>query len=687
MDDFSQSFSIEIRQYLGLLRRWAWLLGLLAILGGVLTYFYSVRQPKIYRASATVLIDNPQVTGDQYYNIYYSDRLAATYSQMIVQQPTLEGVIEELGLELSVGQLQGMLQVETVPDTQLLVISAEDTNPDRAAAIVNSIGSVFAETNAELQASRYRQTKDSLEAQMIAMDQQIAETNQALEKIKTPSLDNTEMEIRKVQLDTYREIYQALLTQIVESETQNIDEDMELTENGVLDEKVTPIDEQIVQIETMISEIAGQIEELGWNRGAEYDLLNTKLNAYKNLYEQLLEEILIQDDSYLESSDNKTIEIDRLTDQLEITGQRIQELTSQINETGGSVDGGMERDRLEANLALYRQTYANLVRSYEEVRLAEIQNSTQVELVQPATTPSFPIRPNMQQNTLLGVVLGLMVGAGGAFLIELLDDTIKGPGDIFKHLKLPVLGYIDRIEGGTTYPIAAEEPRSPQAESFRSLRTNIQYASVDRPLFTLMVTSPTPEDGKSTIVANLSVVLAQNKYRVNIIDADMRRPDQHRIFDLSNRRGLSDALINPLINMNGSFKETATENLTVLTTGDLPPNPSELVASDRMMQLIQDLQESVDIVIIDSPPVMAVTDPVVLSPRVDGVVIVVRPGITKLAATIHTVEQLRQVGANILGVILNDVEDKGKRYSEYYKGYYTQYGKYYEYTSGVKKKK
>jgi non-specific protein-tyrosine kinase len=202
-----------------------------------------------------------------------------------------------------------------------------------------------------------------------------------------------------------------------------------------------------------------------------------------------------------------------------------------------------------------------------------------------------------------------------------------------------------------------------------------------------MITSPTPKDGKSTISANLGVVLAQGKHKVSLIDADLRRPNQHKIFALTNRHGLTDALIQNGSSVNGQFKATRIDNLTVLTTGDLPPNPAELVGSDRMLEFIRGLQSHADLVLMDTPPVMAVTDPVVLSTKVDGVILVVRPGLTKLNAAIHAAEQLRQVGANLLGVVFNDVENKGARYSQYYKGYYYQYGKYYDYTPDEKKGK
>lgn len=673
-----QSFSDDIRRYAQIFLHWAWLWVLSAVLFGAITFLVSVRQPKIYKASATALIDQPQVASD-YTGILSDERSALTYSQLMIQRPILEGVIEDLGLSLSVDDLGKSLTVQVIPDTQLLEISVEDTDPQRASQIVNTIGLVFAEENEELQASRYRETKNSLETQMLTMDEQIQETTRALETLKTDTGTDSHHDILQVELNTYRDIYQGLLRQIVTAETQT-----SMGDKGETSTVESPVEEQLEIIKGKIVEISGEIETLGYfPSGAEYELLKIELLAYQQLYQNLIQGLVFSSGS----SGTDGVSIDTGTDivtlsaQLEGTGERIQDITEEINAVGGSVNGGVERDRLESNLVLYRQAYANLVQSYEQVRLAEIQNTTRVDLVQPAIPPVQPIRPNTLQNSILGLVFGLFLGIGVVYLIEILDDTIKGPGDIHQHLGLPVLGYISHMDEEMNEPVAVQQPRSPAAEAFRSLRTNIQYASIDRPLYSIMVTSPTPQDGKSTITANLGIVLAQGQSQVVMIDADMRRPFLHKIFNLHNRKGLTDTLIHPDLLVNGNLRKTEIENLSILTTGDLPPNPSELIGSDRMVEMVRELEANSDLVLIDTPPVTAVTDPVILSTRVDGVIVVLRPGVTKLAAAIHTVEQLKQVGANLLGVVLNDVENKSNRYYHYYKGYYYNYNKYYEYAS------
>jgi succinoglycan biosynthesis transport protein ExoP len=241
-----------------------------------------------------------------------------------------------------------------------------------------------------------------------------------------------------------------------------------------------------------------------------------------------------------------------------------------------------------------------------------------------------------------------------------------------------VLGIVARITGTDEQPITASEPRAPVAEAFRALRTNLQFASVGHPVHTLLVTSPSPRDGKSTVAVNLGVVVAQSERKVVILDSDLRRPRIHKLLRLSNRRGISELFVSPQIHLDGALQKTETNNLYALTSGSLPPNPSELLGSERMMEIIKQINEQSDLLILDTPPVLAVTDAVVLASHVDAVLLVVKPGVTRMEAAKQSVEQLRRVGANLIGIVLNDVEFK--RSSYYYRGYYYAY--YNTYHSG-----
>jgi non-specific protein-tyrosine kinase len=361
--------------------------------------------------------------------------------------------------------------------------------------------------------------------------------------------------------------------------------------------------------------------------------------------------------------------------QLEETQGKIIELESALFILEDTPEDQQERNRIEANLSRYRQTYASTLQSYEQVRLSEAETISNVVYAEMADPPSTPIGPRVLANTGLASILGAMAAVGCILLIDALDDTIRDSDEVERYLKLPVLGVIrrvDEIEG----PITAIKPRAPVSEDFRSLRTNIQFASVDYPLGTILVTSPSPGDGKTTVSVNLSIILTQGGRKVSLIDADLRRPAIHEQMHLSNHWGLTSLFMDENIRLDSIWRKNKSSGLSVMTSGKLPPNPAELMGSDKMVQIISNVNDQSDVIIFDSPPLTVVTDAAVLSKRVDAVILVVNSGKTKVAAAQRAVEQLKRVGANIIGVVLNNVGGKRSRYYSTYYAYYND--EYYQ---------
>ena len=333
--------------------------------------------------------------------------------------------------------------------------------------------------------------------------------------------------------------------------------------------------------------------------------------------------------------------------------------------------------QLEARLTEYQRLYSELVTNYEQVRLAEAQTSTNVFVAETASVPRVPISPNTSRTTLLAVVVGAMAAIGLVFAIEYLDDTIKNPDDIRRKFNLPVLGLISHhsIEQGK--PISIRDPRSPVVEAFRTLRTNITFAGVDTPLRKIIVTSSVPQEGKTTTASNLAAVLAQGDKKVVLIDADLRRPTVHTQFSLPNRLGLTSLFVRQGNGLAGILQATDYPQLSVITSGGSAPNPSELLTSKRMSIFLDHLSEDYDMIILDTPPVLTVTDAAAMAAGVDGVILVARPGETKISALAQSIEQLRTVGANILGVVLNNVAPSSRKYGYYYSHYYSKDSYYY----------
>jgi capsular exopolysaccharide synthesis family protein len=343
-----------------------------------------------------------------------------------------------------------------------------------------------------------------------------------------------------------------------------------------------------------------------------------------------------------------------------------------------------DKERMDAKVTQYQEIYSNLLQSYESVRLSEAQSVSSVVQVETASPDPEAVRPKTLQNTALAMVAGMLLAAGAVVARDTLDDTIKTPDEISQKFKLPVLGVINHQDVNGA-PIALAEPRSPTAEAYRTLRTNVNYSLVDKPLRTLMITSPEPGEGKTTTLANLAVVLAQNGKRVVVADCDLRHPKTHIQFRLNNRKGMSNLFEQHTYVLDGTVQASGVDGLSVITTGWLPPNPAELLGSKKMQAILQALTEKADMVLVDTPPTLAVTDAAVLAPTVDGVLLVVRPGKTRGRALRQTMEQLRQVGANIVGVVLNDVSTHRSIYGYRYK-YYRNYAAYQDYYGSKHKK-
>jgi succinoglycan biosynthesis transport protein ExoP len=293
-------------------------------------------------------------------------------------------------------------------------------------------------------------------------------------------------------------------------------------------------------------------------------------------------------------------------------------------------------------------------------------------VLEEASLPTSPVGASWMMQVALAAAIGMGLAVAAAFLIEYLDDTIKTPEDVEKVMHLTTLVGVSRIPGERLREklVTVQHPKSPISEAYRVLRTNLQFSSLDEPLRTLLVTSPNPVEGKSTTVANLGVVMAQAGKRVVVVDADLRRPVLHRIFQLENDRGLTTLLFNVGPGMDGHLRQTAVKNLRVLTTGPLPPNPSELLGSQRMAVLIERLKEEAEVILFDSPPSLAVTDASVVATHSDGVLLVVDAGRTRRTIATESVERLQQVGGNLLGVVLNRVKPGRGGYYYYYYRYY-----------------
>jgi non-specific protein-tyrosine kinase len=366
-------------------------------------------------------------------------------------------------------------------------------------------------------------------------------------------------------------------------------------------------------------------------------------------------------------------------------GERLTRIEQNIS--GTEAEMAEEQEKLEAansaraiqqyqaNINALQQKLFSYEATYAQLLLSAQGGTNYISLIEPATTPVTPISPNVPETVALAGAIGLALAVGGAVLIEYLDDTVKSVEEAVKLSSgLPMLGAIADIVGKeySDKLVAARSPLSPITEAYRVLRTNVQFSAVDDPLTTIMVTSPGPSEGKSITVANLAVVLAQSGKKVILVDADLRRPVQHRIFQVPNQEGFCDAILERGPEVMRFVQQTAVDGLCLLTSGQHAPNAAELLSSDRARQLINTLGAQADVVLFDSPPLLVVADASILSSRVDGVILVNALGNTRRTMARRAVDELRRAHGRLLGLVVN-------RMSQKYAGdYYYQYS-YYHY--------
>lgn len=627
---------VELKQYLMLLRKWAWALVLGAILGGTAGYLYSLYQPVLYQTSTKIMVSRAlqQNTNVSLYNEVY---LAQTYAQLVTTEPMIRALEERLGYPVNKGQFSS----RQVQDSLLIEVAVVDGSPTRAAQIANTLAEVFIDYNENLQADRYQSSETSLQTQIAQVQAQIDALRDEMTQVNAQTLETQKQQVE--------ERIKEIETQISSSENEiiKLENDIEgffpkplVTNTPVpLWMKPTPTPAPVS------TSTLSPAQEIAYR---EAQLRLEQMKDLRELYKKAYGELLVM------TTDNK------------------------------SNDTAQRTEQIRATLALYQQIYTSLQSNYENVRLERLRSTPNVTQVEQAVVPRFPFQPRPARNIFMGAIGGLIVVAGIAFTIEILDDTLKTPEDVTHYLRVPVIGLIGEMdrpkrrrknEKTRAGVFVAENPLSPITEAFRTLRTNLDFAGVDKPLKTLLVTSSGPSEGKSTVSVNLAAVMAQGDRKVILLDTDLRRPSIHRYMGLPNRKGLSD-LFRDQTKLSSVIATWGNPPMAVITSGGLPPNPTELLQSERMTNILAELKDKSDIVIADSPPSI-IADPIALSTKVDGVLLVVEPGKTKIGTAQVMIEQLNRAGARILGVVLNPITRKRTQY--YSKHYYTSY---YYYSRG-----
>jgi len=352
----------------------------------------------------------------------------------------------------------------------------------------------------------------------------------------------------------------------------------------------------------------------------------------------------------------------------------------------------LEFSRLLRDVDIYSSNYSFMRQKLEEARIAVASKSGNIQILDTARIKQTPISPNHKQDLMLGTFISILFAIVVVFTIEVLDNTIKNPLDIIKY-NLTILGVIPSLKNRFNLSlrqkikkskskdnkiertlITKEDPRSPISEAYRSLRTNMLFTDIDKSVKSILISSAGPGEGKTTTVSNLAITYANLGKKTLLIDTDLRRPVLHKVLNLTKEPGITNFLSGDIDDFSLIIKKTEINNLFAVTSGIIPPNPSELLGSSKMRELIDSLEKEWDIILFDSPPLVAVTDATMVSKAIDKIIIVVKVGSTDKKAFEHTIQNLKNVDAPIGGIVLNAVT-QNNRYGSYY--YYYQYYNYY----------
>lgn len=547
--------------------------------------------------------------------------------------------------------------------SSIISLSYQHPDPELARDVVNSLVDVYLQQSVALRSEEAAKTVSFLEEQLENIRRSLEKAEKDLEMYKSSTglvkLDSegeelirklSEMERAIAELQLKRRQTEIAIDALAEAIRRGrVYSPAILKDDPVVAQIASKLAELDVKRQTLLSEYTEEYPAVKalWEEVAETQ--KKLLNTYKNILasietqEKTLRSQLAHYESKLKAMPGAEKELLSLTRVAKVTGD----------------------------------IYMFLLQKYEEARILRASTIGSAIVVDPAITPARPVKPKKSQNILIGLVVGLLSGVGAAFFLERLDDTVKDDEEARELTGLPILAVIPAIRRRRKKPeedpiklIAHRSPRSGVTEAFRALRTSLHFLKAGEEKKVILVTSTFPEEGKTTTSSNLAVVFSQTGQKVLLIDCDLRRSSQHKLFGVERSPGLTEYLVGDAP-LEAIKRPTGIENLTLVTAGSLPPNPSELLGSKAMESFIQMAKENYDHVIVDAPPMAAVTDASVLIPLVDLIVLVMEAGRVPRKVLTRVVEQFSEFKAPVCGITVNDKEAKAARY-----GYYSSYGRY-----------
>ena len=589
------------------------------------------------------------------------------------------------------GAFRGNLRVALIPNTRIIEIHYNSTDPQLSASAVNTLAATYVEQNFKTKFESTMQASDWLSKQLVDLQMKVETSQEKLvryqkeheilgidekQNITTEKLDEVNKEMTAAEFDRMQK--EAVYRQ---------------TQSG---------DPEVVAAAIIAGNAAG-------NGASLLDKLREQQAALRIQVAELSTQLgpaypkVAQLNSQLKEIDRQAkLEVDKAVDHLrgeyEAALQRETMLRGsfdkQKQEANKLNESAIEYSLLKRDVESNRTLYEGLLEKLKEAGVTAGLRSNNFRIINAARVPTAPSEPNIPRNLAFALVLGAISGIGLAFLLENMDNTVRTPEQAQAISALPSLGMIplgsktsNRGPSGTRLALTSSKeavemvtqvrPQSQMAESYRALRTSLLLSNLGAPPKVVMVTSARPQEGKTTTSINTAIVLAQKGTRVLLVDADLRRPSVHKTLGMGPRSGLSNVLTGSATLQQTVVASPVLPNLFVLPAGSPPPNPAELLASSNMRDLLAELREQYDHIVIDTPPTLSVTDAVVLSPRADATILVIRSGQTTKQALRRSRDILMQVNAHVAGVLLNAVDLTSPDYYYYYE-YQGKYGHYYQ---------
>ncbi|MDD3626891.1 MAG: polysaccharide biosynthesis tyrosine autokinase, partial [bacterium] len=517
--------------------------------------------------------------------------------------------------------------------------------------------------DAEIELESFISSKNSLESMYLQNKVRLITIEESLKQIDKIIRQNPGSAPTEINTDSVLSGYQQALTNL----------EMELVKLKAVYQSTDP---KIIEVENQISELRSKISS---RASSLYSASGSEYGYLKDLFAE---------------------KISLNIEQLSLIGQNkaLEEILKEYKTRYLSFpEKELEYYRLKRKVAVGEKIYSILLESYKQAQISEASVQTSIKVIDEAEPPTVPLPTNKTNIIVFSLIIGIVGSVISALLLENLDTTIK-TGEEIEHLfKIPVIGYIPQIlresetekllkkflplKRVTTKRIMAEnlisklEPHSPVSEAYRTMRTNFSYLMIDNPSKLFLITSSEPKEGKSITISNLAITFARNNQKTLLVDCDLRKPSIHRIFNLENRIGLTNYLITEIsgLKLKDIIIPSEFQNLDIITCGKLPPNPAELLNSNRMIEFLNEVRGKYDIVLIDSPPVGAVTDASVLAPQCDSVLFVIKAASTARERVNHSLKLIQRSQVKTIAAVLNQIPVEGGYGYYYYYYYYTYY--------------